>query len=112
MTTPTTQSMPSSTPLVPLDMSLATPQDIPIARPSAEPSGIVQHLTPVTSSRECAVDDDCGCGVSKATGACAVGPLTRIDTTRRCPDYCEGFEGNMYTTCRAGRCVKSQRFSP
>jgi len=42
---------------------------------------------------------------------CAVGPVSRIDATRRCPDFCEGFEGNMVTTCHAGRCVRTRSAS-
>ena len=80
---------------------------VPIPEPtqSAEPQPtIVHHI----AQSECSADADCACGVSKTTGMCAVGPTSRIDATHRCPDYCEGFEGNMVTTCHAGRCVKSR----
>jgi serine/threonine protein kinase len=87
----------STTTLVPL------PDETHSADP--QPAPVVHHLVPQS---ECNVDADCACGVSKSTGMCAVGPTSRIDATHRCPDFCEGFEGNMVTTCHAGRCVKSR----
>lgn len=98
----------SATMLVPL------PDETHSADPSTPP--VVHHLTSTSTSTststapqsECSVDADCACGVSKSTGMCAVGPASRIDATHRCPDFCEGFEGNMVTTCHAGRCVKSR----
>ncbi len=94
----------ATTTLVPL----GNDEPIPSATVTAEPTATVHHF--VAPARECSVDDDCACGISKSSGLCAVGPRSRIDTAHTCPDYCEGFEGNLTTTCRAGRCVKAPRF--
>ena len=91
----------SATPLVPL------PAESEAASAAPAPT-VVHRLVSPAPRAECSVDADCACGVSKATGACAVGPTSRIDASHRCPDFCEGFEGNMVTTCHAGRCVKSR----
>ena len=96
----------SATLLVPL------PDETHSAEPPPPP--VVHHLANVNAStssapqNECSADADCACGTSRATGMCAVGPASRIDATRRCPDFCEGFEGNMVTTCHAGRCVRTR----
>jgi serine/threonine-protein kinase len=100
-TIPIAPAATTATPLVPL----------PIETHSAEPRPPVVHPLANASSvrqNECNADADCACGVSKTTGMCAIGPRTRVDASRRCPDYCEGFEGNMVTACHAGRCVKSR----
>jgi serine/threonine protein kinase len=94
-----TTSTTSATPLVPLPAESSQP---------AVAHLVTTTTTPVIPQNECSADADCACGVSRSTGACAIGPATRIDTSRRCPDFCEGFEGNLVTTCHAGRCVKSR----
>jgi hypothetical protein len=55
---------------------------------------------------DCRTDQDCACGIDRATGACAVGPASRIDTGRQCPDFCSGIDGRMRTVCEQGRCVQ------
>jgi hypothetical protein len=55
---------------------------------------------------ECQSDHDCACGLDRASGACAFGPVARIDTTRQCPDFCGGISGAMRVACDRGRCVQ------
>ncbi len=101
-----TSASATATPLVPL-----APEPTAEATSSASAPTALRVTHPFVahaSQRECSVDADCGCGVSKSTGVCAVGPLERIDTSRRCPDFCEGFDGNFVTTCRAGRCINAR----
>ncbi|HEY1959863.1 MAG TPA: protein kinase [Polyangiaceae bacterium] len=108
------QEAPSATtsamPLVPLSSDpLPAPSASTAPSASGAPSATVvtpaHRLVSSAPTRECSADADCACGVSKASGMCAVGPVTRIDTSRQCPDYCLGFDGNLTTACRAGRCV-------
>jgi serine/threonine protein kinase len=114
---PTSSSPTVSTPLIPLSATATTPappassESTPTPTVSTTTTGVVHPLTQAGNVHECVADADCGCGVDKNTGVCAVGPLTRINTTRTCPDYCEGFGGGIYMTCHAGRCMRGQRWA-
>ncbi len=57
---------------------------------------------------ECTVDRDCVCGVERSTGACAVGPASRVDDDRPCPDFCTGVDGRTRVVCEQGRCAQTR----
>lgn len=59
-----------------------------------------------TQTDECSADRDCACGVDRSTGACALGPTTRIDSNLQCPDFCTGITGQLHVVCERGRCVQ------
>jgi len=93
----------SAVPLVPLSSEPSAS-----AAPSAHATPtatVTHHFVASTNAPECSADADYACGISKSSGVCAVGPRSRIDSAHTCPDFCEGFDGNLVTACRAGKCV-------
>lgn len=66
------------------------------------------------SPLKCNVDADCGCGLSRATGECAIGTLACVDTsTTACPQLCGptgigtgGATWNLALRCVANVCTQ------
>lgn len=69
-----------------------------------ETRGACQSALNSDAEKRCNQDSDCACGVSKATGECAVGSTEDIDTSQQCPDFCTGIAGNFETRCVQRQC--------
>ena len=61
------------------------------------------------SKNFCNIDEDCACGVDKETNQCAFGNKNYIDTSKQCPDFCEGFAGIYTIKCVNNTCVQVLR---
>ena len=55
--------------------------------------------------RYCQTDADCACGVDKETRECAIGNKKYIDTSKECPDFCEGIAGHFKLICKENKCT-------
>ncbi|MGV8169276.1 MAG: DUF333 domain-containing protein [Candidatus Nanoarchaeia archaeon] len=56
--------------------------------------------------KDCIIDSDCACGVSMATGSCAMGNKKYINEKEQCPDFCSGIAGNFETKCIQNVCTQ------
>lgn len=54
----------------------------------------------------CSSDFDCACGVDRIVGDCAMGNLMYIDTTKQCPDFCNGIGGDLGMACVDNQCTQ------
>jgi hypothetical protein len=58
--------------------------------------------------RYCAIDSDCSCGVKIGTDECFYGNNEFVDTTKQCPDFCNGIAANLIIICENGACVQKR----
>lgn len=56
-------------------------------------------------SKACRTDDDCACGTDTQTHQCAYGNKSCIDTSRQCPDFCTGINGQLRLRCVRRQCT-------
>lgn len=73
------------------------------ANPFDEHGGVAANAG---GSADCQRDDECLCGIDRSTGACALGPASRVDSARQCPDFCGGIAGQLRVVCDHGRCTQ------
>lgn len=59
--------------------------------------------------RACAAATDCACGVRLSTQECFVGNRAFVDSTRQCPDFCTGIDGQRTIECVNGQCESVHR---
>jgi hypothetical protein len=60
----------------------------------------------IVNEKYCGSDQDCACGVSVNTGDCFFGNKNFVDTTRQCPDFCNGIAANLAIVCSNSTCVQ------
>ena len=56
----------------------------------------------------CLSNSDCACGVQKDTGQCFFGNKNFVNTLKQCPDFCNGFSGDLTIVCQNNQCVQKQ----
>lgn len=65
-----------------------------------------QNDTQTKNEKYCASDRDCACGVHIRTGECFYGNRNFVDTSRQCPDFCNGIAANLAIRCVDNKCVQ------
>jgi hypothetical protein len=55
----------------------------------------------------CRTDRDCSCGVRISTGDCFYGNKDFVDSSRQCPDFCNGIAANLVIKCANNECTQS-----
>jgi hypothetical protein len=64
------------------------------------------------SEKYCKDVSDCSCGVNIYTGDCFFGNKNFVDTTKQCPDFCNGIAANLILRCVNNTCVHTACMCP
>jgi hypothetical protein len=60
----------------------------------------------IVNEKYCSSDQDCACGVNVKNGDCFFGNKNFVDTTRQCPDFCNGIAANLVIECSNSICIQ------
>jgi predicted membrane protein len=59
---------------------------------------------PQDNKKYCVENKDCACGVHVETGKCFFGNINYVNTSKQCPDFCNGIGGNLKIRCIENEC--------
>jgi hypothetical protein len=62
------------------------------------------NLEKPKTEKYCKENKDCACGVHIETGKCFFGNINYVNTSKQCPDFCNGIGGNIRIQCINNEC--------
>ncbi|MFH1229057.1 MAG: hypothetical protein V1678_01360 [Candidatus Aenigmatarchaeota archaeon] len=66
------------------------------------------NIEPVQKEKYCLTDSDCSCGVKIGTDECFYGNKEFVDSTKQCPDFCNGIAANLVIICENNACIHTR----